>query len=53
MIYSENYVPIGHNLWKLKVQLDTSDDYEQKRKKLLWVRLGVLVYVENKQINHS
>ena len=32
MIYSINYVPIGGNLWKLKVQLNTSDDCEQKEK---------------------
>ena len=32
MIYIINYVPIGGNLWKLKVQLNTSDDCEQKEK---------------------
>ena len=30
MIYSINYAPIGGNLWKLEVQLNTSGDCEQK-----------------------
>ena len=34
MIYSINYVPIGGNLRKLKVQLNTSDDCEQNEKNL-------------------